>query len=206
MKLSPDDDKATEADAEVSKREQEFGEAVRLQRIARQLTVADAARLAGIAPNTWSRIEDGRPVRKLTWPKVDDVFKVPAGTMAKAHADLNTDLDAVFARARWRATPQDETSAQILGRELAEGRSEQSDQQLMTQLIMRLSPFAGDATIDGLLGELVKLAYGRQLHGREIFDQDGNIALAPLNRFAKATDIARKEDKPDAKHGETAER
>lgn len=56
-----------------------LGKRVRLRREARGLSIDQAAELGTMSPVTWSRVEQGKKVRGLTYGAVDDVLSWPEG-------------------------------------------------------------------------------------------------------------------------------
>ena len=57
-----------------------LAKAVKTRRIELGLGYKSAAKEAGIAPDTWKRIETGLPVRELTYAKVDPVLQWAPGS------------------------------------------------------------------------------------------------------------------------------
>jgi len=57
-----------------------LAKAVKKRRIELGLAYKGAAKQAGIAPETWKRIETGLPVRELSYAKVDPVLQWAAGS------------------------------------------------------------------------------------------------------------------------------
>ena len=76
--------------------ERDFGRTIERERTKRGWTADEAAKRAGVAPKTWQRLEDGRPVRNLTLNKVDRLFRLPEGTtfdVWQRRGDLQAELD-----------------------------------------------------------------------------------------------------------------
>ncbi|MER7517849.1 hypothetical protein [Streptomyces sp. NPDC126499] len=57
-----------------------LAQAVKNRRIELHLGYKTAAKAAGIAPDTWKRIETGQPVRELTYAKADPVLQWAPGS------------------------------------------------------------------------------------------------------------------------------
>ena len=57
-----------------------LAQAVKTRRIELGLGYKSAAKQAGIAPDTWKRIETGQPVRELSYAKVDPVLQWAPGS------------------------------------------------------------------------------------------------------------------------------
>ena len=60
-----------------------LAKAVKTRRTELGLAYKTAAKMAGLAPDTWKRIETGEPVRELSYAKVDPVLQwAPGSCMA----------------------------------------------------------------------------------------------------------------------------
>lgn len=77
--------------------ERQFGETIKRERQRRGWTADEAARLAGIAPKTWQRLEDGKMVRNKTFQGVDALFGMEDGTAVRVFID-GGDLQGELAR------------------------------------------------------------------------------------------------------------
>lgn len=77
---------------------QRLGRAIRRERLARGMTIESAAKSAGMALKTLSRIESGPPVREQNIAKLDGLLGLPPGS-ALAAWQGDADLETVFATA-----------------------------------------------------------------------------------------------------------
>jgi hypothetical protein len=63
-----------------------LAEAVAERRVELRLTKEAAARLVSMSPITWKRVEDGQPVRELSYAGIETALKWPAGKVRQVLA------------------------------------------------------------------------------------------------------------------------
>lgn len=57
-----------------------LGDAVRRKRLSLGLSIDQAAERSGMSPVTWSRVEQGKPVRALSYAAIERLFRWKSGT------------------------------------------------------------------------------------------------------------------------------
>ena len=60
-----------------------LAETVRARRLELEMPIARAAATAGVSKDTWKRIEEGKPVRELTYAKMENVLDWAAGSIGE---------------------------------------------------------------------------------------------------------------------------
>jgi hypothetical protein len=65
-------------------RRSRMGKIIKALRLSQRLTVDGAAARAPMSATTWQRVEDGKPVRALTYRGIEEVLRLPRGILEGA--------------------------------------------------------------------------------------------------------------------------
>lgn len=171
--------------------EREFGRIIERERTARGWTAEEAARRARVAPKTWQRLEDGLPVRNLTFSKVDILFRLKRGSIMQAWQE-ELDLNEVL------KTGVPEETRQLLVESLQKGtpdhhgndllqslRMDMSDKSRIMRTVVLLAQFIDDKrTVEALRG-LTQLAFSGIINDWDIYDENDNLKMNIASQFSE---------------------
>lgn len=157
--------------------EREFGEVIKRERARRGWSAEDAARRAGVAPKTWQRLEDGKPVRNKTFESVDGLFGLPPGTAVRVWQDgVAGVLEVALERAQRNEHVTNAARFAVGYRERRGPLTEAPDRDVLVEALGRLTPVADDPRAKAVLQALVPLAFaGIANDWDDLYDEDGNL-------------------------------
>ncbi|MFF6847097.1 hypothetical protein [Streptomyces antimycoticus] len=96
-----------------------LAETVRARRLELEMPIARAAATAVVSKDTWKRIEEGKPVRELTYAKMENVLGWAAGSISEildgATQAVTAERGAAVAQARAGGLGEEDLTQALAG-------------------------------------------------------------------------------------------